>query len=144
MYERFGDHLYLIDCRRVCYFCFTRRLEYFPLIIDPALSFFTSNGTKRRRAITRRQKLRAANPPTVLSLPGWYLNSSILKVDKTTREPKRFMAIITAPYLLGSSVQAGWDTSAVAGRKRRRRKRSILGSNTQEKRCRSTLRGMGR
>ncbi|EEU47065.1 uncharacterized protein NECHADRAFT_78111 [Fusarium vanettenii 77-13-4] len=134
--ERFGDPLYLIDCRRVCYFCFTRRLEYFPLTIGRASSFFAPNGTQRRNAITSRQHLRAANPPSVLSLPGRYCTawasgggnlvrkrlqlfdrgaviqdlagSGLPKVDKTTREPLRFMAIITAPHLFDSGPRADW------------------------------------
>ncbi|KAK0368428.1 F-box domain-containing protein [Colletotrichum limetticola] len=134
--ERFGDHLYLIDCRRVCYFCFTRRLEYFPLTIGRASSFFTPDGTQQRSAITSRQRLRAANPPSILSLPGRYCTSwtseggnlvrkrlqlfdrqaviqdltgsGLPKLDKTTREPQRFMAIITAPYLFDSGRQADW------------------------------------
>ncbi|KAF4982500.1 hypothetical protein FZEAL_1893 [Fusarium zealandicum] len=134
--ERFGDHLYLIDCRRVCYFCFTRRLEYFPLTIGHASRFFTPDGTQQRSAITSRQNLRAASPPSVLSLPGRYCNawandggnlvrkrlqlfdrqaviqdlasSGLPKVDTTTREPQRFMAIITAPHLFDSGLQADW------------------------------------
>ena len=134
--ERFGDHLYLIGCRRVCYFCFTRRLEYFPLTIGRASSFFTPDGTQKCSTITGRQHLRAANPPNVLSLPGRYCTSwtgkggnlvrkrlrlfhrravmqdlagsSLSKVDKTTREPQRFMTIITAPYLFNSGLQADW------------------------------------
>lgn len=135
--KRFGDHLYLIDCRRVCYFCFTRRLEYFPLTIGQASSFFTCDGTQQRKAnTTRRQLLHAANPPSVLSLPGRYCTawgsdggnsvrkrlqlfdrqavvpslagSGLPKLDKTTREPRRFMALITAPYLLDAGRQADW------------------------------------
>ncbi|KAK3984911.1 hypothetical protein QBC44DRAFT_300347 [Cladorrhinum sp. PSN332] len=134
--ERFGDHLYLIDCRRVCYFCFTRRLEYFPRTIGRASNFFTPNGTHQYNAITSRQHLRAANLPSVLSLPGQYCTAwaskggnlvrkrlqlfdrraviqnladyRLPKVDKTTREPQRFMAIVTAPYLLDSGLQADW------------------------------------
>ncbi|KAF1948854.1 hypothetical protein CC80DRAFT_583333 [Byssothecium circinans] len=133
--DRFGDYLYLIDCRRVCYLCFTRRLEYFPLTIGRASSFFTPDGTQQRSAITSRQRLRAANLPSVLSLPGRYytawsseggnlvrkrlqlfdrqaviqdLAGSGPKVDKTTREPQRYMAIITALYLFDSGRQADW------------------------------------
>jgi len=134
--ERFGDHLYLIDCRRVCYFCFTRRLEYFPLTIGRASSFFTSGGTQQRHAATSRQRLLAANPPSVLSLPGRYcsawaneggqlarkrlqlfdrraviqdlVGSDLPKLDRTTKEPHRFMAIITAPYLFESGRQVDW------------------------------------
>lgn len=129
--ERFGDRIYLINCRRVCYFCFTRHLEFFPLTIGRASSFFASS-----KAITSRQHLRVANPPSILSLPGQYCaawtsrggnlarkrlrlfdrraviqdltNSSPPKLDKTTREPLRFMAIITAPYLFDSGRQADW------------------------------------
>lgn len=130
--ERFGDHLYLIDCRRVCYFCFTRRPEYFPLTIGLASSCFTPAGTQQRNSITSRQHLRAANPPSVLSLPGRYctawaseggnlvrkriqlfdrravIQDLAPKLDKTTREPRRFMAIITAPYLFDYGRQADW------------------------------------
>ncbi|KAL2753124.1 hypothetical protein ACRALDRAFT_1036659 [Sodiomyces alcalophilus JCM 7366] len=134
--ERFGDHLYLIDCRRVCYFCFTRRLEYLPLTIGRASSFFPPDGTRQPSAITSRQRLRAANPPSVMNLPGRYCTalasgggnlvrkrrqlfdrraviqdlegSGLPKVDRTTREPLRFMAIITAPYLFDAGRQADW------------------------------------
>ncbi|PWI71120.1 uncharacterized protein PCL_12488 [Purpureocillium lilacinum] len=133
--ERFGDHLYLIDCRRVCYLCFTRRPEYFPLTIGRASSFYSPDKSRQHRAITSRQRLRAANPPRVLSLPGRYCTawageggnlvqkrlelfdrravvrgagSGHSKVDKTTREPLRFMAIITAPYLFDSGLQVDW------------------------------------
>ena len=135
--DRFGDHLYLIDCRRVCYFCFTMRLEYFPLTIGRATSFFTNlAGTQKRGSRSNRQRLRAANPPSILSLPGRYCTSwadegGILsrkrlqlfdrravigdlghsgqpKLDKTTREPLRFMTIITAPYLFNHGLQAEW------------------------------------
>jgi len=134
--KRFGDHLYLIDCRRVCYFCFTRRPEYFPLTIGQASRYFTLNGTQQRNATTTRQLLHVANPPSVLSLPGRYCTAwgsdggnlarkrlrlfdrravvqnladpSLPKLDKTTREPRRFMAIITAPYLLDGGRYADW------------------------------------
>jgi len=133
--ERFGDHLYLIDCRRVCYLCFTRRPEYFPLTIGRASSFYSPDKSRQHRVITSRQRLRAANPPRVLSLPGRYCTawageggnlvqkrlelfdrravvqgagSGHSKVEKTTREPLRFMAIITAPYLFDSGLQVDW------------------------------------
>ena len=148
--ELFGNYLYLIDCRRVCYFCFTRRPEYFPLTIGLASSFFTPNGTQRRNAITSRQLLRVANPPSVLSLPGRYCTSwcshegnlvrkrlqlfdrravvqslagsGLPKLDKTTREPRRFMAIITAPYLLDGGRQADWGYFCLGCREEREEK----------------------
>lgn len=135
--ERFGDHLYLIDCRRVCYFCFTQRPDYFPLTIGRAASLFASDNRKHQsHAINKRQQLRMANLPSVLSLPGRYCtpwvneggNSArkqlqlfdrravvrdlasfgLPKLDKTTREPLRFMAIITAPYLFDSGLRVDW------------------------------------
>ncbi|KAI9742741.1 MAG: hypothetical protein M1818_003470 [Claussenomyces sp. TS43310] len=76
------------------------------------------------------------NPPSVLSLPGRYCTAwgsdggnlaqkrlqvfdrrvvvqslagtGLPKLDKTTREPQRLMAIITAPYLLNAGRQADW------------------------------------
>ncbi|KAI5460314.1 hypothetical protein BGZ63DRAFT_386994 [Mariannaea sp. PMI_226] len=134
--ERFGDHLYLITCRRVCYFCFTQRLEYFPLTIGRASRFFPPNGTQQPASATNRQRLRAANPPSVLSLPGRYcygltdrggnlvrkrlqlfdrqavdqdLAGILLPtVDKAAREPLRFMTIITAPRLFDFGLQVDW------------------------------------
>ncbi|CZT13066.1 uncharacterized protein RAG0_16659 [Rhynchosporium agropyri] len=135
---RFGDHLYLIDCRRVCYFCFTRRLEYLPLTVRQASSFFVlgADETQQRNAISTRRRLHAAKLPSVLSLPGRYCTawgsqggnsarkrlqlfdhravvqslatSSLTKLDETTRKPRRFMAIITALYLLDAGRQADW------------------------------------
>ncbi|KAI1429651.1 hypothetical protein F5Y12DRAFT_415427 [Xylaria sp. FL1777] len=134
--KRFGDHLYLIDCRRVCYLCYTRHPEFFPLTTQQASAFFTPNLKKQRKAATSRQILHAAKPPSVLSLPGRYCTAwgsdggnlarkrlrlydrrsvvhslaeiGLPKLDKTTREPRRFMAIITAPCLLDSGRRVDW------------------------------------
>ncbi|KAH7311926.1 hypothetical protein BKA65DRAFT_530390 [Rhexocercosporidium sp. MPI-PUGE-AT-0058] len=136
MCESFDGHLYLIDCRRLCYLCFTRRPEYMPLTIGLASTFFLPDTTKQRHAITSRQCLRAANPPSILSLPGRYCTAWSEKggnlvrkrlelfdrraviqnlaapgppmLDKTTRDPYQFMAIITAPHLFNSSLQVDW------------------------------------
>ncbi|KAI1109115.1 hypothetical protein F5Y14DRAFT_433804 [Nemania sp. NC0429] len=134
--NRFGDHLYLIDCRRVCWFCYIFRPEFFPLTTKQASAFFTPNLNKRGKAVTSRQLLHAANPPSILSLPGRYCTAwgneggnlarkrlrlydrrsvvhnpaetGLPKLDKTTREPRRFMAIITAPYLLDNGRRVDW------------------------------------
>ncbi|GJD02227.1 F-box domain-containing protein [Colletotrichum higginsianum] len=139
--DRYGDHLYLIDCSRVCYFCFTRRPEYWPLTAGRASSVFMScrpitTSTNTASSSSNRQRLLAANLPSVLSLPGRYCTSwayeggnlvrkrlrlfdrravtpdltgsGCQKLDKTTREPLRFMAIITAPYLFDSGLQVDW------------------------------------
>ncbi|RDA83181.1 hypothetical protein CP532_6445 [Ophiocordyceps camponoti-leonardi (nom. inval.)] len=138
--QHFGDHLYLIDCCRVCYFCYTRRPEFFPLTLGRASRFFVPSKRQRRDGITSRKLLRAAKPPSVLSLPGEYcitrsgrgvlsrkrlqlfdrraivqdpVGSVLPDSDRTTREPVRFMAIITAPYLFDSGRQADWGCFCV-------------------------------
>ncbi len=130
--NRFGDHLCLIDCRRVCYFCFTRRVEYFPLTSREASKFFTP-AKPWSNAKSSRKQLELVKPPSILSLPGRYCSTAIKwggilrvrrlrlydrravvqslvgsglpRLDKTTREPKRFMAIISAPVLLNAGQQ---------------------------------------
>ncbi|KAG5942151.1 hypothetical protein E4U59_001312 [Claviceps monticola] len=134
--ERFGDHLYLIDCRRVCYHCFTERLEYFPLTVGRASKLVNHDMIQRSKATSSRQYLRLANIPSIQSLPGQYCTAwadkggnwarkrlqlfdrgavildlnccGLPKTDNTTREPLRFMAIITAPYLIDFGRQADW------------------------------------
>ncbi|KAG6225053.1 hypothetical protein E4U26_003329 [Claviceps purpurea] len=135
--ERFGDHLYLIDCRRVCYHCFTERLEYFPLTVGRASKLVTHDMIQQSKATNSRQYLRVANIPSIRSLPGEYCTAwvgrdrgnsvrkrlqlfdrravmrdlsscGIPKIDNTTREPLRFMTIITAPYLIDFGRQADW------------------------------------
>jgi hypothetical protein len=141
----FGDHLYLIDCRRVCYFCFTGRAEYFPLTSREAFKFFTPNARPQSNAKCSRKKLlELAKHPSILSLPGRYcsawtkrgvilqrrrlrlydrravvqslVGSGLPQSDQTTREPKRFMAIISAPVLLnaGQQVDQGFFCLACA------------------------------
>ena len=134
--DLFGDHLYLVACRRVCYFCYTRRIEYFPLTVGRASRLFNPKGPQQRAAMSGPQRLRAANIPRILSLPGryctaWTRKEGTLvqkrlqlfdrravtrdlaepdppKSDKTTKEPQRFMSIITAPHLFDSGRQADW------------------------------------
>ncbi|KAH7019653.1 hypothetical protein EDB80DRAFT_701256 [Ilyonectria destructans] len=140
----FGNHLFLIDCRRVCYMCFTRKLEFSPLTIDSAKRFFPLQGTQLPNALTMSQRLRAANVPSILSLPGRYCTSwaseggSLVekrlqlfhrravvdglaafgrqRLDKTNKEPNRFMAIVTAPHLFDSGRQADWGYFCLACR----------------------------
>jgi hypothetical protein len=131
-WNRFGDHLYLIDCRRVCYFCFTERVEYFPLTSREASKFFTPPQSKAKSS---RKLLELAKPPSILSLPGRYCHgwkregvlrarwlrlydrrtvvqslagSGLPQSDKTSMEPKRFMAIISAPVLLNAGRQVDY------------------------------------
>ena len=133
--SRFGNYLYLIDCRRVCYFCFTERAEYFPLTSREASKFFIPNTKSKRIVKSSRKLLELAKPPSILSLPGRYCDawtrrgevglmrarrlrlydrrtvvqslagSGLPQLDNTYREPKRFMAIISAPVLLDAGQQ---------------------------------------
>ncbi|KAG6083484.1 hypothetical protein E4U31_006825 [Claviceps sp. LM219 group G6] len=135
--ECFGDHLYLIDCRRVCYHCFTERLESFPLTVGRASKLVTHDMIQRSKATSSRQYLRVANISSIQSLPGEYCTAwvgrdrgnsvwkrlqlfdrravirdlsscGIPKIDNTTREPLRFMTIITATYLIDFGRQTDW------------------------------------
>ncbi|KAG6848767.1 hypothetical protein H0H93_014292 [Arthromyces matolae] len=146
--NRFGDHLYLIDCRRVCYFCFTMRPEYLPLTTREASRLLTLSAMPHAESGIKssRKLLALSNPPSILSLPGRYCcvkrdgilqrkriqlydrqtlvqsltGDGLPRQDKFTGEPKRFMAIITAPILLngGRQVDYGlfclgcWDETA--------------------------------
>jgi hypothetical protein len=52
-----------------------------------------------------RKRLQLFDRPAVIQdLAG----SGLPRLDKTTREPQRFMSIITAPYLFDSGLQADW------------------------------------
>ncbi|KAK0624796.1 hypothetical protein B0T17DRAFT_252945 [Bombardia bombarda] len=134
--KRFGDHLYLVTCCRVCFFCYTQRLEYYPLTINRASSYYRKPG--ERDVKTSHQLLLAENFPSVLSLPGRYCTSfgyagdggfravkryqlfdrravfpditshGVPNPDKMTKEPRRFMCIITAPFLVDNGRQADW------------------------------------
>ena len=131
--NRFGDHLYLIDCRRVCYFCFINRPEYFPLTSREAYRLFTLNAKLQSNDKSSRKLFKLAKLPSILSLPGRYSHGGLVRggilqsrrrrlydrravaqsltdsglpqLDNTTREPKRFMAIISAPVLLNGGRQ---------------------------------------
>ena len=129
--DRFGDHLYLVDCRRACYFCFTRRPEFLPLTATQAAGHLTYSEWQQLEAVFPGQF------PSVLSLPGRYCASWVgnpgnlsrkrLRLfvdlwasvrrpgstgprwaDMAAREPRRFMAIITAPYLFDAGRRADW------------------------------------
>ncbi|KAG6057933.1 hypothetical protein E4U32_004849 [Claviceps aff. humidiphila group G2b] len=117
--ECFGDHLYLIDCRRVCYYCFTERLEYFPLTVGRASKLVTHDMIQRSKATSSRQYLRVANISSIQSLPGEYCTAWVgrdrgnsvrkrLQLFDRRAKPLRFMTIITAPYLIDFGRQADW------------------------------------
>ncbi|KAG6106238.1 hypothetical protein E4U13_007535, partial [Claviceps humidiphila] len=93
--ECFGDHLYLIDCRRVCYHCFTERLESFPLTVGRASKLVTHDmihlpgeyctaWVGRDRGNSVRQRLQLFDRRAVIR----DLSScGIPKIDNTTRNP---------------------------------------------------------
>jgi len=60
------------------------------------------------------------------------VGSGLPWLDKTTREPKQFMAIITAPVLVADRLAT--DSSAAAAAMRLVRDPFTLESNTQQKR----------
>lgn len=117
----FGGYLYLITCKRACYFCFTTRKEYFPVSLTLAA----------RQAKLQRKAL--SHLPQVLSLPGRYTASAKIsryrvtlvdrqallhlseeaeilnkRVDYATTEPRRYMSIVAAPRLDLPDQTADW------------------------------------
>ncbi|KAG6091472.1 hypothetical protein E4U30_006885 [Claviceps sp. LM220 group G6] len=97
---------------------------------------------QRCKATSGRQYLRVANIPRIQSLPGEYCTAwagrdggnsvrkrlqlfdrgsvirdvtsgGLPKIDNTTREPLRYMTIITAPYLIDFGRQADWGSFCV-------------------------------
>ncbi|KAK0753434.1 hypothetical protein B0T18DRAFT_434194 [Schizothecium vesticola] len=117
----FGAYLYLITCKRVCYFCFTRRKEYFPISLALAA----------REAMLPKKAL--SGLPQVLGLPGRYTARGKLsrsrvtlidrptllrlskkaemlnkRVDYTKTEPRRYMSIVAAPRLHLREQVADW------------------------------------
>ncbi|KAI3335105.1 hypothetical protein F4824DRAFT_166216 [Ustulina deusta] len=124
--DRFGGYLYLITCKRVCYFCFTLNPDYFPVSATRAAKHL---GLPRKEI---------KHLPHILSLPGKYttfcklsrnrmtlfdrqavlkstlktstlaIDDSIRQQDLTTREPRRHMSIISAPCFGSSGLSADW------------------------------------
>ncbi|EFY95163.1 hypothetical protein X797_010146 [Metarhizium robertsii] len=124
--DRFGGYLYLITCKRVCYLCF---------ILDP-LYFPVSATLATKRTGLSRKELKCL--PHILGLPGRFTERNKLvrgrimlldrqslrnrisrgssqafddgfrQVDLTTREPRRFMSIISAPFFTSSGRSADW------------------------------------
>lgn len=119
----FGGYLYLITCRRVCYFCFTTRKEYFPVSLTLAVRQ------------TKLQKKALRHLPRVLSLPGRYTACAKLsrhrvtlidrqalllhvseadaktldkRVDHATTESRRYMSIVSVPRISQHDQTANW------------------------------------
>lgn len=124
--ERFGAYLYLVTCKRVCYFCFTQHMDYFPVSAAQA-SQYTGRSHAELEAL-----------PRVLSLMGRYtgerkflqsrtllfdrkvmldraLDAEARALDEATRqrdlkakEPRRHVGVISAPCLVESGQVADW------------------------------------
>ncbi|KAI8631318.1 hypothetical protein F5Y19DRAFT_26697 [Xylariaceae sp. FL1651] len=124
--HRSGSYLYLITCKRVCYSCFTSHAKYLPMS-KPLATKYTGLSRKKLKHI-----------PYILSLPGRYTargkisnrrtklfdrqhvldatpdapiqsyDGRIQEQDITTREPRRYMSIISAPYFNSSGHLAEW------------------------------------
>lgn len=117
----FGGFLYLITCKRVCYFCFTTRKEYFPVSLTLAARQ------------TKLPKKALSGLPQVRSLPGRYTAIAKLsrnrvtlvdrpallrlsegaemlnkRVGHATTEPRRYMPIVAAPRLHLREQAADW------------------------------------
>ncbi|KFA66084.1 hypothetical protein S40285_08138 [Stachybotrys chlorohalonatus IBT 40285] len=119
--NRVGGYLYLITCKRVCYHCFTADLKCFPI---------SATYAARRTGMSRK---RLGNLPSVRSLLGRYTGfaelsrTRIMLLDResvreivpettfqsfspprdlTTTEPRRFMCIVTASFLIGAGQEA--------------------------------------
>lgn len=122
--NRPGNYLYLITCKRVCYFCFRGHIDYMPMSSTMA--------AKCSRLSLKEAQKRLAH---VHSIPGRYggltgrrrssrkllfdrqavieagmseRDPAICTVKGDTHDPRRHMAIITIPYL-GRSIQTPVD-----------------------------------
>ncbi|KAF7557377.1 hypothetical protein G7Z17_g717 [Cylindrodendrum hubeiense] len=123
--DRFGNYLYIITCKRVCYHCFTENLDYLPLVTS-TVATLTGWSEKTVRQL-----------PSMKSLAGGYSTARDMSprtdlVDRssvftklagdseqasdggnrhpglTRGHPRRFMAIITAPVLGASDGLVDW------------------------------------
>ncbi|KAI2781423.1 hypothetical protein F4815DRAFT_78467 [Daldinia loculata] len=116
----FGGYIYLITCLRVCYICFTENQQFLPMI-----------GTYARM-ITGCSKKVLEQLPHIRSVEGRYADNgrlcrdrptlwdreAVLSIQTTTpgsekgdcerNNPRRFMAIVSAPYFELPSKVAKW------------------------------------
>lgn len=130
--ERFGGYLYLITCKRVCYFCFTSDPDYLPVAVKHAAKHtglsrrelkhlprvfslpgqYTAGGklSKRRIMLFDRQVvLKRASKTSIQAFDG-----KMQQQDRTTREPRRYMSIVSAPCFGSSGQSADWGFHCTA------------------------------
>ncbi|KAI1435934.1 hypothetical protein GGR50DRAFT_653918 [Xylaria sp. CBS 124048] len=118
---KFGGYIYLITCRRVCYHCFTSNDLFLPMLGKQAC---TMTGRARKnlkdlphiRSLTGQYSRSGKICPTELTLwdraavvaiqtakPHWE------KKDGKECNPRRFMAIVDAPWIKHPSKVAQWS-----------------------------------
>lgn len=114
----FGGYLYLITCLRVCYTCFTENERFLPM------------GMKQATKLTGYSRKELRQLPHIRSICGRYADNGRLHRDRLTlwdrgallsirtttsvfeksdrhcNDPRRFMAIVSAPYFDRSSKTA--------------------------------------
>ncbi|KAI1414113.1 hypothetical protein F5Y13DRAFT_21962 [Hypoxylon sp. FL1857] len=133
--HRFGSYLYLITCKRVCYFCFSSTLKFRPMSAKDAARFsglpmqdlmhlphvmslagryswFGKIPPRRRDLLMPKRRTLLFDAQAVLDTVsgGWSDESQkrIWNLDPMTREPTRYMSIITAPYFNSSGCLSYW------------------------------------
>lgn len=116
----FGGYLYLITCSRVCFICFTENKLFLP--VNPK---FASMATGRSREELKKlphirsvhglyaDRLRAYHQRLTLwdreTLRSVQLRPTAdEKLDFFSEDPRRFMAIVSAPYFVPPSTIANW------------------------------------
>ncbi|KAI5464193.1 hypothetical protein BGZ63DRAFT_401163 [Mariannaea sp. PMI_226] len=120
----FGNYLCLITCRRICYSCFNRRLEFLPASVTHVTNISTVVPQQERRLKTQpstigppgtrvafakpwAQKLRLLDRGTAVELCEDY---SSYVLSPRGAETRRRMAIISAPTINTSEMLADWGT----------------------------------
>lgn len=113
--QRFAGFIYLLTCTRVCYYCFSSDIKFFPLSMPVARRLTTlppreiKNATSIKalagnysetgqyeRDMTLYDRMSVHNIDPARSS---VLNPPAEKRDRMNGEPRRFMAIISVPWL---------------------------------------------
>lgn len=120
--SRFGSQIYLITCQRVCYYCYTEAIDYFPVEVEQAVAYTGGEASPLRGLLD--------TLPNVLSLPGktgaripLFDRWAVLRLmraplawprafdptgDFRRPEPRRLMTIISAPHFVRKGRGAHW------------------------------------
>lgn len=124
--KSFGAYLYLITCRRVCYFCFTKHLDYFP-VSAAQVNQYTSPERGQLETLPRvlslmgrytgerkflRSRIQLYDRNAVLSraseAEAQALDEATRQRDLMAKESRRHVAIISAPWIISSRRAADW------------------------------------